>query len=151
MPWLNQLLLLGHVLCAMYWFGASSSVPRRAREALAAERGVARALGASLGRSVAPLAIAAILTFLTGTALALLRPGGFASLPPRFHVGLLLAIVWLMVGAHGTRRSMRKLLDALAGAGPLDAVQPLGKQISVLAGIEKLLFSAVTVLMLWRL
>jgi hypothetical protein len=135
----------------MYWFGAASSVPRRAREALVAERELARALGASLARSLGPLAVAAILTFLSGAALALLRPGGFASLPTRFHAGLLLSVVWLMVGAHGTRRNVRMLLDALAGEAPLDAMQGLGKRITILAGVEKVLFSVVTVLMLWRL
>jgi hypothetical protein len=135
----------------MYWFGAASSVPRRAREALVAERELARALGASLARSLGPLAVAAILTFLSGAALALLRPGGFASLPTRFHAGLLLSVVWLMVGAHGTRRNVRMLLDALAGEALLDAMQGLGKRITILAGVEKVLFSVVTVLMLWRL
>lgn len=151
MPLVLQLLLLLHVLSAMYWFGASSSLARRAREALAAERSAARALGASLHKSVGPIAVAAILTFLSGAALALLRPGGFGGLPPRFHVALLLSIAWLMVGAHGTRRSLRTLLDTLAGEGSLDAVQPLGKRITILAGLEKTLFSVVTVLMLWRM
>jgi len=143
--------LAPHGVRAFQGWGAPRPGPRRAREALAAERPLARALGASLGRGLGPLAVAAILTFLSGAALALLRPGGFASLPPRFHAGLLLAVVWLMVGAHGTRRNVRLLLDALAGDGPLDAVQGLGKRITILAGVEKVLFSVVTVLMLWRL
>ncbi|MDD9944726.1 MAG: DUF2269 family protein [Myxococcales bacterium] len=150
MALLLQLLLLIHVFAAMYWFGASAGVPRRVREALAGDVHRARAAFASLARDAKLFMAAGVLVFLTGLGMALIR--GFAMLPPRLHAGLGLTVIWLGIGLGVLRPTMQKIGAAVATSDSIpDTTVPLRKRVAMWMGIQHLLFTVITVLMLWRI
>jgi uncharacterized membrane protein len=148
---LYQVLLVLHVMGAALWFGGTAFVPRALREALAEERAVARRRIASFARQMKVILIAGLATFLTGLALALLWPGGFKALPVRFHISLLLALVWVGIGLLVNRPSGMRAAAIIAGDGPIEPAQALVKRIAAVTGVQHLLFTVILVLMLWRL
>lgn len=151
-PYDFQVLLIIHVMSAMYWFGTAAFLPRGIREALQAGTGEAGAMIRSVaGQSSATVRSGAVV-LLTGILLAVLRgfPKVSPMLPVRFHVALLLSLIWFGIGALLVRPAMASLVDATCGAAAGEATR-LRKRISMLTGIQHLLFTVTTVLMLWRL
>lgn len=148
---LLQILLVVHVLFAALWFGGASFMPRALREALAYERESARRRIAALMRQGKVLVIAGAMTVAAGLLLALLRPGGFGGLPVRFHVSLLLSLVWLGLGVFVTRPTALRIAAIVSGDGPVEPAHALAKRVSAVVGAQHLLFTVVLVLMLWRL
>ena len=145
-----QVLLIVHVFAAMYWFGASASVPRRVRAALDSELPEARKRMGELARDGQLFMAAGILVFLSGLGMALIR--GFAYLHPRFHAGLALTVVWLGIGLFVLRPTMKKIGASLAQGDSVPAsAHALRKRVAMLMGIQHLLFTIITVLMLWRM
>lgn len=148
---LNQILVILHVMAAMTWFGTTISAPRRLREMVTAERPVARVLAASLKRQTPMIMVAGLTVFITGVALALTWPGGFAGLPRRYHTALGLTILWMLVGAFGEKPHVNRIFAVVEGDGPIDEAHPHVRKVSMFAGIQHLMFTAILVLMLWRL
>ena len=147
---LFQLLLVVHVMSAMVWFGGTLLVPRRARAALDAGLPAARPQLEALGREGRMMAGAALIVFLSGVSLVMVR-GGFAGLPVRFHIGLTLSLIWIIVGATAVRSTGEKLVAAAQGEAITDDADALRRRLSMLTGIQHGLFTVITVLMLWRL
>lgn len=151
MPQLLQVLLVVHVLCAMLWFGGAAFVPRRLREVLAGEPAQARRSMSTLLRQSQALDIACVLSVLTGISMALAYPGGFAALSPRFHVALLLSLIWLGLALLVARPAMQRISDSMQGNSTLEPGRRFAKRVGMATGLEHLLFVTVLVLMLWRL
>lgn len=151
MPQLTQVLLVIHVLCAMLWFGGTAFVPRRLRDVMGAEPAHARRTIMTLLRQSQALDLAAVLAVLTGICMAFAYPDGFGALSPRFHVALLLSLLWLALALLVARPSMRRIADAIHGHGALEPGRKFAKRVGMATGLEHLLFVTVVVLMLWRL
>lgn len=147
---LLQFLLVFHVMGAMLWFGGSMSMPRRARTALECELSSARVQLRALAREGRMLALAGLVTFVTGVSLVFTR-GGFAGLPVRYHVSLLLSLIWIVIGAVLVRRTVEGLVAASEGETLAEGTDAGVRRLAMLTGIQHALFSTVTVLMLWRL
>lgn len=151
-PYAYQALLIVHVMAAMFWFGVTASIPRRIREAIRAETdGTLLALRSIAGQGKSVVGAGAVV-LLTGISLALLHgfPKVSPLLPVRFHVALLLTLIWFAIGALLTRPAIGTLTKTAAEALGPDAIR-LQKRISMLVGIQHLLFTVITILMLWRL
>ncbi len=148
---LFQILLVLHVMGAMLWFGGAAFMPRWLREALASERPEARRRLASLMRQAKIVGAWGGLVVVLGIALMFVRPGGFGSLPVRYHVALLLGLIWLAVGPGALRSTLLRVSAIVAGEGPLEPAQRLVRRLSAFSGISHLLFVVLLVLMLWRL
>lgn len=146
-----QIVLVVHVLFAALWFGGAAFLPRALRESLTYERSSARLRIAALMRQGKVLVIAGAVTVAAGIALSLLRPGGFGGLPVRFHVSLLLSLVWLGLGVFVTRPTALRIATIVKSDDPLAPAQALVKRVSAVVGAQHLLFTVVLVLMLWRL
>jgi len=151
MPWLNQTLLIVHVLAAFYWFGVTATLASRIREALAGN-------AVNTPNVIKGLAARSIVTDLcglvvlgTGLGLVFSVYHGFAGLHPRFHIGLSVAMVWFAVGAFMVRPKLTALAQAVRGGAVGPDANPLRKRIAMLVGIQHLLFVIVLVTMLWRL
>ena len=150
-PILLQCLLILHVVSAMLWFGSALSAPRAAREMLDGEP-------ASTARRVAALRaqgmisrLAAALVFATGLALELGSSGGFAAILPRMWAAIALSSVWLLGEWIPSRATLRRIAAAVESGQAREEVRPLAKRLSMIGGIQHLLFSVVLILMLWRL
>jgi uncharacterized membrane protein len=147
---LLQVLLVVHVLCAMLWFGGAAFVPRRLRDVLGGEPGQARRSMLTLLRQSQALDIACVLAVLTGIAMAFVRPGGFAALAPRFHVALLLSLIWVALALLVVRPTMQRIADSMEG-NSLEPSRRFARRVGKATGLEHALFVTVLVLMLWRL
>lgn len=147
---LFQFLLIIHVMSAMLWFGGTMSVPRRIRVALDSEITSARAQLGGLVREGRMMAGAAFVLFVTGISLVMAR-GGFAGLQVRYHIGLTLSVVWIVIGATAVRSTLEKLGEAAQGEALAEGTDDLRKRIAMLTGIQHALFTAIAVLMLWRM
>jgi len=147
---LFQFLLIFHVMSAMLWFGGTMSVPRRVRLALDSEVGAARAQLEGLAREGRMMAGAGFLVLFTGVSLVMVR-GGFAGLDVRFHIGLTLTLIWIILGATVVRSTLEKLVQAAQGDAIAPGASDLGKRLSMFTGIQHALFTITTVLMLWRM
>jgi uncharacterized membrane protein len=146
-----QLLLIFHVMSAMLWFGGTAFLPRRLREALAVDRDEARRHVDDILSQSRLFAIAATLVLLTGVAMAVFGPGGFGSLPVRYHVALLLTLLWWGLGLFVVRRNVLKVGEVVAGEADLSSARSFATRVGMFTGIQHALFTATTVLMLWRM
>lgn len=151
MPQLIQVLLVVHVLCCMLWFGGAAFVPKRLRDVLGGEPSQARRSMATLLRQNQALDIAGVLAVLTGVTMALITPGGFASLSPRFHVALLLSLFWLALALLVVRPALHRIADTVHANTGLEPGRRAARRVGMATGLEHLLFVTVLVLMLWRL
>lgn len=151
MPQLIQVLLVVHVLCCMLWFGGAAFVPKRLRDVLGGEQSQARRSMPTLLRQNQALDVAGVLAVLTGITMALIYPGGFGALSPRFHVSLLLSLIWLALALLVVRPAMQRIADSVQGNGTLEPTRKFAKRVGMATGVEHLLFVTVLVLMLWRL
>ena len=150
MAWLNQTLLILHVLACFYWFGVTATLSSRIRDALSTN-GVhtANVLKALADRSLMTN-LAALVVLGTGLGLLFSVYGGFGGAPPRFHMGLTLALIWFAVGAFMVRPKLNAISAAVRGDAVGPDAEPLRKRIAMLTGIQHLLFAIVLVTMLWR-
>jgi uncharacterized membrane protein len=148
---LVQILLVAHVLSAMLWFGGSAFAPRELREALDSERAEARRRMTALKRRTGLFGITAVIVVLTGVALGLSVPGGFGALGPRYHVALLLSVVWLAIVLFGVRPAVDRVAAIVLGDAELDSARALAKRARTFTALLHPLFITVLVLMLWRL
>ena len=147
---LFQILLVVHVMGAMVWVGGTLSVPRRVRAALDSEIGSARAQLEGLVREGRMLGGTSLVVFMSGVSLIMVR-GGFAGLPVRYHIALTLSLVWIVLGVTALRSTMEALLAAAQGEALSPDADKLRKRLAMFGGIQHLLFTVITVLMLWRL
>jgi len=142
MPLAYQIVLIVHVACAASWFGGTLFLPRRVRDALSLGADGGRVAIAGLQHEGRVLRVASTLVFLTGMGLVFLRFGGFAGLPVRFHISLLLTLIWLGLDHAVTGRALKTLSPT---ATPAEA-----KRLTGVVGAQHLLFTTTLVLMLWR-
>lgn len=150
MPWLNQTLLIVHVLATFFWFGATASLPGRIREALGNQGpGTEAVLKAIAGRAPRIL-LAGLLAIATGVAMAFTVYGGFKGLPVRFHASLGLSLIWFGLGAFGVRPKLVALASTVRGTTMGQDADPLRKKIAMFTGMQHLLFFVIVVLMVWK-
>ena len=147
---LFQILLIVHVMSAMVWFGGTMSVPRRTRSALACEVATARTQLEGLASEGRMMAGAALLVFLSGVSLVMVR-GGRAGLPGRYHIAVTPSLIWIVIGFTAGRAAQGELVAAVQGEAIAPEAEQLRKRLAMFGGIQHLLFTVVTVLMLWRL
>jgi hypothetical protein len=128
------------------------------RETLAAERAEARRQMPSIARQSRIVGAVGVLIIVTGLLLATLWPLGLAGFhspftptPVRFHIGLLLALIWWAVGAFVLRPTLARIGAIVQSDAAIETAQPLTKRFGMLAGIMHGLFATIVVLMLWRL
>jgi hypothetical protein len=155
---LFQILIVLHVLAAMLAFGTAVFLPRRVREMLGAERGEARRQLPGIMVQSKAIGGSGLFILLSGLLLASLWPLGLAGFhspfmptPVRFHIGLLLALIWWGTGAFVVRPTLVRIGAVVQSDAPIDPALPLMKRVGMLAGISHALFTVIVVLMLWRL
>jgi hypothetical protein len=151
MNYLYQLLVILHVMFSMTWFGSTLTLPRTLRQIAACDPACAKAQVAGLQRSGTMAAGAGFLVLLSGVGLAFMFPGGFGSLPVRYHIALGLTLAWNILGGVGVGPTLRKFAEGVGAGHNAEQLKPLVKQASMLGGIMHMLFTLVLVLMLWRI
>lgn len=147
---LIQILVIFHVMAAMLWFGGSITLPRRARAALQSEISEARRQLQGIAREGKTLSISGLVTFLTGLSMVFAM-GGFGAVAMRFHISLLLTLVWLVLGAVFGRKTIGQLVAASEGEVMAEGAPGLAARLGKIIGVQHALFTTITVLMLWHI
>ena len=142
-------LRLLHISFMAIWIGAIFFCSGDVRRTLAAPDSDLDLLRDRMNRATRLGGASGLITVITGIALIFVL-GGFGSVTPAIHTGLLLGLVMLGVGGGMVGRNWRKIDAALAGGATRESVAPLVKKLVIGNGVFHALWTLTVVLMVFR-
>ncbi len=143
-----EALLFVHIAFAATLFGAPLGLVRNLKTCLAAGPAAFKAGAADASKRSAVAAISAILVFLSGIGLILVR-GGFGGVPKSYHISMTIMLVMIGIG-FGLQRPTVGKIAAAANADTLDqeTSAKLVKKLAMGGGILQLLWTILLLLMI---
>ena len=142
-------LRLLHLMFMGTWIGALLFVSGDVKRTLAEPAVHIPLLRNRIGRATRFAAISGLMTIVTGICL-IFALGGFGSVPPTIHTGILMGLAMLGVGVGMIGGSWKKIVAGLdAGASP-DSLLPLAKKMTMGMMVFHLLWLVTLGLMVFR-
>jgi len=138
-------LRLLHLMFATLWFGVGLTLPGDVRRTLSRGRPQVDTLPERALRATVIALGSGVLAILTGVALIFNR-GGMKAVSVRIHAGLGLALVLLALTVLGFL-THRKIAEVIRSGGDLEPARALAKRVSMLSGIEQLVWLIILTLM----
>ena len=138
-------LRLFHLMFAMLWFGVGLTLPGDVRRTLSRGRPQVDTLPERAQRASIIALGSGVLALATGVGL-IINKGGFKMVSVRVHAGLGLALLLLAVTVLGLL-THRKIAGIIRGGGDLEPARVLAKRVSMLSGIEQLVWLIILTLM----
>jgi len=135
-----------HILSAATWLGSGLTASGDVHRTLALGRPHVDSLVSRLKRGSMLAIITGQLTLWTGVAV-ILSAGGFSAVPPRILAGAGVTVVMFLFGGMAIRPTGQAIMKVIEGGGDLSAAAPYARRLSMLAGIQHLLWLVVLVLM----
>lgn len=137
-----------HVTVASVWIGGGVTAPGDVRRTLGLGPLHTAELLPRL-RAVAKLMnLSALLTFLSGLALVF-AAGGFARVPHRIHLGILLALLAVVVGRWMIRPAIGQIAQAAREPTTSEQASRVAARFAAAVNVEHLLRLAVLILMIY--
>lgn len=140
-----EILTVVHIACAATWFGHKLLLPRDLRDSFGKSVELAQAAVERMNRAEKIGIGSALGTLATGLAM-IFTMGGFALMPVRIHIGLALAIAIFVVGGTLGRPAGIRIREAVA-ANDLESARSSARRLTMVFGIEQLLWTIILVLM----
>ena len=145
---LTTVLKFVHLFTMAAWIGSSMFAPADIRRTFAGNGDFA-ALRERM-RSIGRVAMGSgALTFLSGLAL-IFALGGFGTVTPAIHIGLVTGLVTAIVGGAGIGRTWGEIDKKLAANADPASLAPLVRRIGILSHVFHLLWLVTLVLMVFR-
>ncbi len=142
------LLKIIHVAAASVWIGGGLSAAPDIRRTLPLGPPHAGELMARLRATASLMNRSALVTVLSGVVLVLVV-GGFARVPHRIHVGLLLTMLAIVVGRWMIRPVIGEIARVSKGAVAAVEIDRIVGRFRVAVGVEHVLRLAVLILMVY--